>query len=150
MSAIEPRQPAVVEGELVPLADAMPRPLQSPPAVRGCVCGNVTIRGHAGRSCAEILAIRAQVEADSQVPAWRSYVLPVLGRTAGLAAVAAVVVVAVLAVAAIVAAIVGVLAEVVAWLSATWPALAAVAVGLFLLTLGGAKCAGLHCGGCRG
>lgn len=72
MSAVDPQRPEVVEGELVSLVDVMPRPLQYPPAVRHtCACGkDGTPYSHGATetrpplSCAEVLAIRARVEAD--------------------------------------------------------------------------------------
>jgi hypothetical protein len=62
----------VVEGELVPLVDAMPKPMEHPPAVRpSCACGkDGQPYSHGllpGRkrafSCSEVLEMRARVEA---------------------------------------------------------------------------------------
>lgn len=71
----------VLDAELVPLAEVLPRPLQYPPAIPAslvlttCRCGNVTERGHGlipGRqrafTCDEVLAIRRRVEAHAAQP----------------------------------------------------------------------------------
>jgi hypothetical protein len=66
----------------------------------------------------------------------------------GAAATAGLVVLVVMAVAALVSAVVGAITAALAWVTANLALILAVGVALLLMT-GGAKCAGLHCGGCR-
>lgn len=78
-------EPQVFEAELVPLVDAMPKPLEYPPVIgptyaelveAACVCGNTTPRGHGynprtghrALTCAEVLEIRDRVNADLARP----------------------------------------------------------------------------------
>ena len=63
------RPPGVVDGELVDLAEVMPRPLDNPPALRQvCACGKdgtAYAHGAVGErrpfTCAEVLDIRARI-----------------------------------------------------------------------------------------
>jgi hypothetical protein len=72
VSAAEFRRPVVVDGEPVSLAEAMPRHLLYPPAVRQvCACGeDGTAYSHGGFTCAEVLEIRARVEAGGRPSSW--------------------------------------------------------------------------------
>jgi hypothetical protein len=70
----------VLDAELVPLAEVLPRPLRYPPAIPAslvlttCRCGNVTERGHGAVgdrrafTCDEVRAIRRRVEAHAAQP----------------------------------------------------------------------------------
>ena len=77
MSAVDPQEPVIVDGEVISLAEVMSRPPQYPPAVRPmCACGKDGTpyshgadaeTGHRALTCAEVLEIRARVEA-AQAP----------------------------------------------------------------------------------
>lgn len=67
----------------------------------------------------------------------------------GAAAAAGLVVLVVMAVVALVSTVVAAITAAVAWVSANLALILAAVVAL-VLVLGGSKCAGLHCGGCRG
>lgn len=139
----------ILDAEFVDL-DALiaPEGLQCPPAVRPpCACGkDGTLRSHGGRTCVEVMELRAGIAADSRRGRVSSWCRPVLLAGAGLVA-AAVVAAAVWLIVLVVAAVVAGVVAAVAWIATYWPVLVVAAV---LLLGGGAKCAGLHCGGCRG
>jgi len=64
----------ILDAELVPIP-ALRAPVTVGPTFAelvesGCVCGNVTARGHNGLSCMEVIAIRTRVT-YSQLPWWR-------------------------------------------------------------------------------
>lgn len=136
--------PSVVEGQLVDLST---RGLEHPPAERyRCRCGkDGTPKAHGGRTCNEILAMRAN-HANAARLARRAR--PWLIAGSALAVVASIATISVLLVLGITS-IVAIATSAVAWLSTHWPAIA-IALAVLLLMGGSAKCAGLHCGGCRG
>lgn len=81
--ATEPEQPTVVEGEVIDLDELLePKPPQHPPAVRPmCACGKDGLpfsHGAMGQrrpfTCAEVLEIRARVEAGDRPSWWRRIV----------------------------------------------------------------------------
>lgn len=89
-------------------------------------------------------------EVPTNRPAWwpaRPWLTAVyaIGATAG----AGLVVLVVLAVVALVSAVVGAIAAALAWVTANLALILAVGVVGLLAMTGGARCAGLHCMGCR-
>jgi hypothetical protein len=135
----------VLDAEVGDLDAFREQPLQYPPATReqlSCRCGKGSVAAHGRFSCNEVLAIAARVDADEAAAPWRDYLLPVAGGLVALVVGGLLVWLVVLGVAALV----GAVAAVASWISTFWPL---ALVGLLFLG-GGATCAGLHCGGCRG
>lgn len=156
--------PLVIDGEVLPVVDATPKPLQYPPAVledgprvydvtatrRTCACGkDGTEYSHGGFTCDQVLQIAARVEGGTEQAKREASRRPLL---IAAAVVGGLLVVGGAAAAAwlLVSSVVAMVAAVAAWLQAHW---AGLVVGVVLLGLfggGAAKCAGIHCGGCGG
>lgn len=140
--------PFVVEGELVDL-DALvaPQDLKYPPAVRPrCACGkDGSPKSHGGFTCNEIIAMRLDHEnADRRSRLARPWLI-----TGGVVLAGAGVVASVVVLILTINTIVALATTAGSWFATYWPAIVITLV-ILLLMGGGAKCAGLHCGGCKG